>query len=132
MNVGLIQARGFVRHAARADFNSSLAQMRKPTTRNLRVWIFYRRYHTLHPSINQSVGARGSATVMSMRLERNEGRTAARPSASLFQRQRLCMLHVIVKIETFARDLTARIDNDCAHQRPGTNLGHTSGREFQG
>src|SRR5215468_8700135 len=104
--------------------------MRKPTTRNLWIGIFDRHYHALDSSINQRVCARRSAALMGMRLERNEGGTAACSFAGLFQCHCFGVLHVIVKIEAFTRDLSACIDDDGAHQRSGTNLGYTLGSEF--
>ena len=69
---------------------------------------------------------------MDVRLEGNVGRASAGPCAGLFERQGLRVLNLIVKIEPFAGDLSALIDDDRTDERPGAYLSSSPRREFQG
>src|SRR6266545_7875436 len=122
MNVRLIQSRGFFAKQPGAYFYAGFAQISKAATGNLWIRIFNGRDNPFDSRLEQRIGARLRAPVVRMRFQRNIGGTTARSGASLFQRDRLGMLQLIVKVKAFSDDLSAGADDDGTNERARTDL----------
>src|SRR5262245_66557710 len=105
MNIGFIYAGRFNRKQTDTNFEARITQLSEATAGNLRVGIFNRGDNSSDAGFNQRLRARGSTSVVCMRLERDIGSGTARARAGLFQSHSLGVPDQIVEIKTFADDI---------------------------
>jgi len=71
----------------------------------------------MNPSCNKDVGAWGGAALVCVWFEIDVERSASGPVPGLFESEHLSVLLATVGINTCARDIAMRIDNDGTYVR---------------
>ncbi len=122
MKIFLVEPLGLLGQQARLNRQARHAQVLESFAGDFRVGVFDGRDDALDACVDERVRAGRRPSVMRVRLKRDVSGRARCPLASLFQRQRLCMLESLVEIKALADDLASVAYEDAADERARTDL----------